>query len=53
MENVTLLAYDIARGSVMAYFPEANVLTGTAVDERSRTPGFKSTPVWFAGMAPT
>lgn len=52
MENVTLLAYDIARGSVMAYFPEANVLTGTAVDERSRTPGFKSTPVWFAGMAP-
>jgi anaerobic selenocysteine-containing dehydrogenase len=48
MENVTLLAYDIAPGSVMAYYPEANVLTGTAVDARSRTPGFKSTPVWLA-----
>jgi len=45
MENVTVRAFDIARGSVMAYFPEANVLTGTAVDPRSRTPAFKSTPV--------
>lgn len=47
MTGVTVRAYDIARGSVMAYFPEANVLIGTAVDERSRTPAFKSTPVWF------
>ena len=45
MEGVTLRAYDIARGSVMAYYPEANVLTGRAVDPRSRTPAFKSTPV--------
>lgn len=45
MEGVTLKAFDVARGSVMAYFPEANVLVGTAVDPRSRTPSFKATPV--------
>ncbi|MDC7677050.1 FdhF/YdeP family oxidoreductase [Asticcacaulis machinosus] len=45
MENVTVRAFDIARGSVMAYYPEANILTGTAVDPRSHTPAFKSTPV--------
>lgn len=45
MEGVTLRAFDIARGAVMAYYPEANVLTGTAIDPRSKTPAFKSTPV--------
>ncbi len=45
MENVTVRAFDIARGSVMAYYPEANVLIGTMRDERSKTPAFKSTPV--------
>ena len=48
MENVTVRVFDIARGCVMAYFPEANVLTSTEVDPRSKTPAFKSTPVWFA-----
>ena len=47
MDSVTVRVFDIARGSVMAYFPEANVLTGTDVDPRSKTPAFKSTPVWF------
>jgi anaerobic selenocysteine-containing dehydrogenase len=47
MPNVTVRAFDIAPGSVMAYFPEANVLVGTEVDARSQTPAFKSTPVWF------
>lgn len=47
MEGVTIKAFDLARGSVMAYYPEANVLTGTAVDPRSKTPSFKATPVWF------
>jgi molybdopterin-dependent oxidoreductase alpha subunit len=45
MPGVTLKAWDIARGSVLAYYPEANVLVGTAVDPRSRTPSFKATPV--------
>jgi anaerobic selenocysteine-containing dehydrogenase len=47
MPDVTVKAFDLPRGTMMAYFPEANVLTGTDVDERSRTPGFKSTEVWL------
>ena len=47
MENVRIKAFDLSRGSVMAYYPEANVLTGTEVDPRSKTPSFKATPVWF------
>ena len=35
------------RGSALAYYPEANVLCGTAVDPRSKTPAFKSVPVWI------
>ncbi|MEO8686004.1 MAG: molybdopterin dinucleotide binding domain-containing protein, partial [Devosia sp.] len=39
--------FDLPRGSAMAYYPEANVLVGTAVDPRSKTPAFKSVPVWI------
>ncbi len=39
--------FDLPRGSALAYFPEANVLSATAVDPRSRTPAFKSIPVWI------
>ena len=45
MENVKAHAFDVARGGILAYFPEANVLTGTHVDPRSKTPAFKATPV--------
>jgi anaerobic selenocysteine-containing dehydrogenase len=51
MAGVTLKAYDVPRGSVLAYFPEANVLVGTEVDPRSRTPSFKATPVRLEAMA--
>jgi len=34
--------YDIRQGSVMTYFPAANVLIPQDTDPRSRTPGFKS-----------
>jgi molybdopterin-dependent oxidoreductase alpha subunit len=37
--------FDLPKGSVLAYYPEANVLVGTAVDPRSKTPAFKSVPV--------
>jgi anaerobic selenocysteine-containing dehydrogenase len=47
MKAVKLFAFDAPRGDVFAYFPEANVLTGTAVDPRSKTPSFKATPVWI------
>ena len=45
MENVRVYAFDLAPGSAMAYFPEANVLTGATVDPRSKTPSFKATPI--------
>ncbi len=35
----------LPRGSVAAYYPEANVLTTRTSDPRSKTPGFKSVPV--------
>jgi molybdopterin-dependent oxidoreductase alpha subunit len=41
------MSFDLPRGSAMAYYPEANVLAGTAVDPRSKTPAFKSIPVWI------
>jgi molybdopterin-dependent oxidoreductase alpha subunit len=40
-------SFDLPRGSALAYYPEANVLCGTAVDPRSKTPAFKSVPVWI------
>ena len=45
--SVVATEFDLPRGSAMAYYPEANVLCGTAVDPRSHTPAFKSVPVWL------
>ncbi|MBA1145637.1 FdhF/YdeP family oxidoreductase [Ectothiorhodospiraceae bacterium WFHF3C12] len=47
MRGVTVKAFDLPRGSIMAYFPEANAVTATDVDARSKTPSFKSTVVWL------
>ena len=47
MAGVTVYAFDVPRGNALAYYPEANALTGTAQDPRSRTPAFKSTGVWI------
>lgn len=52
MRGVTVFAFDIPRGDAMAYYPEANALTATAVDPRSKTPSFKATPVWIEKAAP-
>lgn len=43
----TATAFDLPTGSALAYYPEANVLCGTAVDPRSKTPAFKSVPIWI------
>jgi anaerobic selenocysteine-containing dehydrogenase len=43
----TATPFNLPRGSALAYFPEANVLTAAAVDPRSKTPAFKSVPVWI------
>ncbi|MFC3052056.1 FdhF/YdeP family oxidoreductase [Kordiimonas pumila] len=45
MAGVKVHAYDIAPGSIMAYYPEANILTARTIDKRSKTPNFKSIPV--------
>jgi molybdopterin-dependent oxidoreductase alpha subunit len=45
MNNVTVVNFDLPAGSVMAYYPEANVLAEHALDPRSLTPNFKSIAV--------
>ena len=45
LSKLRLAAFDIKRGNVMTYFPEANILVPQTVDRRSRTPGFKSVQV--------
>jgi molybdopterin-dependent oxidoreductase alpha subunit len=46
MRNLTAVAYNIAQGSVAAYYPEANVLVALDhYDVKSGTPSYKSTPV--------
>jgi molybdopterin-dependent oxidoreductase alpha subunit len=46
VRNFVAVAYDIARGAVAAYYPEANSLIALAnFDSRSGTPSYKSVPV--------
>jgi molybdopterin-dependent oxidoreductase alpha subunit len=46
MRNLTAIAYNIAPGSIAAYYPEANVLVAlNHYDVKSGTPSYKSTPV--------
>lgn len=45
MEGVEVIPFELPAGSLMAYYPEANVLIGTEHDPRSKTPAFKSVPV--------
>jgi molybdopterin-dependent oxidoreductase alpha subunit len=46
MRNLTAVAYNIAQGSIAAYYPEANVLVALDhYDVESGTPSYKSTPV--------
>jgi molybdopterin-dependent oxidoreductase alpha subunit len=48
MRDLTAVAYNIAEGSVAAYYPEANVLVAIDhYDAKSGTPSFKSTPVFL------
>lgn len=45
MKNVKVFSFDVPPGNMLAYYPEANALTGIDVDARSKTPSFKNTPV--------
>lgn len=46
LRNLTAIEYSIARGTVAAYYPEANVLVPLDyIDQDSGTPSYKSVPV--------
>ncbi|QIK14288.1 FdhF/YdeP family oxidoreductase [Leclercia sp. 29361] len=46
LNDITLVAYSIAPGTVAAYYPEANVLVPLHyLDKESGTPSYKSVPV--------
>lgn len=45
MEKVKVKAFNIKKSCLMTYFPESNILISNTTDPRSKTPGFKSTPV--------
>jgi molybdopterin-dependent oxidoreductase alpha subunit len=46
VRNLVAVAFDIARGSAAAYYPEANGLVALGnYDERSGTPSYKSVPI--------
>ncbi len=45
MNGVKVFRHDLPPGNAMAYYPEANCLTATEVDPRSKTPAFKHTAV--------
>lgn len=45
MKDVKVVAFDLPKGNLMAYYPEANVLISTNHDPRSKTPAFKSVAV--------
>ena len=51
MDDVTVYAHDLPPGNAMAYYPEANCLTGTDVDPRSKTPAFKHTRIQIEASA--
>lgn len=48
MQNVMVKIFEVSRGCVAAYYPEANALTSTRRDPRSHTPAFKSVPVMIS-----
>ena len=45
MNNAVVRLFDLPPGNLMAYFPEANILTEHKLDPRSHTPNFKSVAV--------
>src|SRR5690554_3486683 len=45
MQAVEVFPFGLPKGSILAYYPEANVLIGLEYDAESKTPAFKSVPV--------
>jgi anaerobic selenocysteine-containing dehydrogenase len=54
LKGFTVVSYNIARGSVAAYYPEANCLVPLSYqDKQSGTPAYKSIPVKITRRATT
>ncbi len=47
MENIEVVVGAIRPGAVAMFYPESNVLIKANVDARSKTPAFKTAPVWI------
>ncbi|HEY9786553.1 MAG TPA: molybdopterin dinucleotide binding domain-containing protein, partial [Candidatus Obscuribacterales bacterium] len=47
MPGIEVVIGEIRPGAVAMFYPESNVLIKGAIDRRSRTPAFKSAPVWI------
>ncbi|HEY9792875.1 MAG TPA: FdhF/YdeP family oxidoreductase [Candidatus Obscuribacterales bacterium] len=47
LDNIELVVGKIRPGVVAMFYPEANVLIKANIDPRSKTPAFKSAPVWL------
>jgi len=47
MENIEVVVGKIRQGAVAMFYPESNVLIKANIDSRSKTPAFKSAPVWI------
>ncbi|MFT7222516.1 MAG: anaerobic selenocysteine-containing dehydrogenase [Cellvibrionaceae bacterium] len=45
LQNLLVQSYQLPAGNLLAYYPEANILTKRTLDPRSKTPNFKSVPV--------
>jgi len=46
LDNLTIVVYDMAPGSVAAYYPEANVMVPLdSFDTESGIPAYKSIPI--------
>ncbi|MDZ4834531.1 MAG: FdhF/YdeP family oxidoreductase [Candidatus Melainabacteria bacterium] len=50
LDNIEVVAGNIKDGVVAMFYPESNVLIKANIDPRSRTPAFKSAPVWIRPM---
>jgi anaerobic selenocysteine-containing dehydrogenase len=47
MDNIEVVEGHIRAGAAAMYYPESNVLIKSRIDDRSKTPAFKSAPIWI------
>ena len=47
MDNIEVVEGHIRAGVAAMYYPESNVLIKPRIDPRSKTPSFKSAPIWI------